>query len=126
MVAWTSQEGSGSDMAAFVLSKFIKKTTREKPGKSPGTPQESPGTPVTFFLDLDHSGSKVFFPFRLFVSVKWPWRPERLLKLCLRALKLGGATHSSSACRSFWFVWTGFLVTQKNLRYVCSFLLKRG
>ena len=91
MVAWTSQEGSGSDMAAFVLSKFIqKKTTREKPGKSPGTPQESPGTPVNFFLDLDHSGSKVFFPFRLFVSVKWPWRPERLLKLCLRALKLGG------------------------------------
>ena len=39
MVAWTSQEGSGSDMAAFVLSKFIKK---KQPGKNPGNRQEHP------------------------------------------------------------------------------------
>ena len=90
MVAWTSQEGSGSDMAAFVLSKFIKKNN---PGKTREIARNTPRiarNPREFFLDLDHSGSKVFFPFRLFVSVKWPWRPERLLKLCLRALKLGG------------------------------------
>ena len=50
-------------LPAFVLSKNKKNTTREKPGKSPRTPQESPGTPVNFFFDLHHSEVQRFFPF---------------------------------------------------------------
>ena len=50
--------------ACFCSVKNLKRnTTREKPGKSPRTPQESPGTPVNFFFGLDHSEVQRFFPF---------------------------------------------------------------
>ena len=50
-------------LPAFVLSKTIKNTTREKAGKSPRTPQESPGTPVNFFSTWITQRFKGFFPF---------------------------------------------------------------
>ena len=55
IVAWTRQEGSGSDMAGFVLSKFIKKSN---PGKNREIARNTPRiarNPVNFFWDLDPS-----------------------------------------------------------------------
>ena len=125
--------------ACFCSVKKLKRnTTREKPGKSPRTPQESPGTPVNFFFDLHHSEVQRFFPFS---------------DVCLRELAmetrktfealLVGLTHAETlaecalvcpkerknephalkpACCARQAVWS----RKKNLRYVCSFLLKKG
>ena len=123
-------------LPAFVLSKILKNATREKAGKSPRTPQESPGTPVNFFRPESLRGSKGFFPFRTSVSVKWPWRRERPLRLCLWALQLRGRRpqlkhlQKPLVCPKERKIepraLKPTLVTQKNLRYVRSFVLKKG
>ena len=91
------QEGSGSDTPAFVLSKNVKNTTREKPGKSPRTPQESPGTPVNFFLDLDDSEVQRFFPLSDVCLCEMAMETRETFEALLVGLKAEGVPPTAKA-----------------------------
>ena len=111
---------------AFGLSKIIKNTTREKPGKSPRTPQESPGTPVKFFFDLDHSEVQRFFPFSDVCLCETAMETRETFEALLVGLKAEGVTPTAKALAEASGVserkenephaLKPTLVTQKNLR----------
>ena len=123
-------------LPAFVLSKIIENTTRGKAGKSPRTPQESPGIPVNFFSTWITQRFKGFFPFSDVCLCGMAMRPERPLRLCLWALKLRGRRpqlkhlQKPLVCPKDRKIepraLKPTLVTQKNLRYARSFVLKKG
>ena len=118
----------------------VKNYKKYNPGKSREIAKNTPriaGNPREFFFDLNHSEvQRVFFPFRTSVSVKWPWRRERPLRLCLWALQLRGRRpqlkhlQKPLVCPKERKIepraLKPTLVTQKNLRYVRSFVLKKG
>ena len=90
MVAWTSQEGSGSDMAAFVLSKFIKKNN---PGKTREIARNTPRiarNPRDFFFGLGSFRFKGLFPFSAVCLCEVAMETRETFEALLAGLKAGG------------------------------------
>ena len=96
-MAWTSQEGSGSDMAAFVLSKFIKKNN---PGKTREIAKNTPRiarNPREFFWDLDHSEVQSFFPFLAVCLCEVAMKTRETFEALLAGLKADRAPPTAQA-----------------------------
>ena len=98
MVAWTSQEGSGSDMAAFVLSKFIQK--KNNPGKTREIARNTPRiarNPREFFFGLGSLRFKGLFPFSAVCLCEVAMETRETFEALLAGLKAGGVPPTAQA-----------------------------